>query len=117
MKLALIAEDEIKNGQIEKGIATLRYLTALAKGLLRPDEAHIPQIKTILLDALDDAQKQVPEADLNILKEYVNNYIKTPHNMDELDKVIETYSPQVFLMGDVENNKLIGFINGITKSF
>jgi len=94
LKLALIAEENIKNGHTEKACETLRYLTALAKGLLRPDEGHIPQIKAILMDALQDAEYQIPDVDFNQLKEHVNNYIKTPHTLDELNKVIENYSPE-----------------------
>jgi len=75
----------------------MRYLTAFTKGLLRPEDTHVSQIKTILFDGLEDSRANVSEVDFNRLKEEVNNYVKAPHNMDELDKVIETYSPGVSL--------------------
>ena len=73
----------------------LSFLSALVKGVLKPDEVQVSQIKAIISDVQGEAQGKVPEAVYNKLKEEIYRFGASQHKLTELDKVLKDYSSQV----------------------
>jgi len=80
-----------------KATQIIPYLTALVKGLLKPEDIHVPQVKIILINALNSNQEPVKNTSFQIFKEEIQVFLNSLHVIAELDKVIEQYSPEVCL--------------------
>ena len=71
-------------------------MSALVKGVLKPDEVQVSQIKAIISDVQGEAQGKVPEAVYSKLKEEIYRFGASQHKVTELDKVLKDYSSPVF---------------------
>ena len=76
------------------------YLTALVKGLLRPEEVHFLQTREILHNAIDQSKNDSSEFNFAAFNESVTHFSHTFHVSDQLDNAVMHYSPKVcFLFG------------------
>lgn len=71
------------------------YLTALSKGVLKAEEAHAYQIKTIFLEFLNESQDFITDDDRAVLKDQFQRLSQTSNTIAELDKVVENYESVV----------------------
>lgn len=74
---------------------TFSYLSPIAKGLLKQDDVQFSQAKTILNEAVTQAQGKIAEGDYNRLKEEAYKFSTMPHKVTELDKILADYTSVV----------------------
>jgi len=73
----------------------INYLIAITKGLLRPEDVQVAQVKCIMKDAVAEAQYKYHEQIVKKLNEEVFRLGSAFHVSSELDKVIKEFSPKV----------------------
>ena len=70
-------------------------MTAFGKGILKQSDIRVSQIKTILSEALEQAQHNLSASDLNSMKQEVYRFTAGIHQPSELNKFIKDYKPEV----------------------
>ena len=61
------------------------------KGVLKPDDMHVEQSKTIINDAINQVKGTVSAEDFNLLRQEASKMTTGMHKASELERVIKNY--------------------------
>jgi hypothetical protein len=92
--LALLSEYEIKEKlDVDKAIVFMEIANGLVRGVLKSEDPHGKQLKTILEEALNDMKPTLSEESYTKLKNEI--YKISTGSGGELDKLLQGYNSKV----------------------
>jgi len=95
LELALRAERYIKLNKLKELTEVSEILQSLVKGVLKPTDPHTLQVKTILSDAIQEAEAYLKTDDFKAMKQDVHKVSNAMHLITELEKPLKDFECQV----------------------